>query len=279
MTYYKPKDLSYSDLCIWCDNNAYKPDCDINRLYEYLYLIAVMLAKHHKFFKHSYLYDRFGLYIATRMYLRLFNPKQYELKEDGTPKMVKLKSVLNYMRAMLFGAKCDFEQLEYTQILSKEEESSDVCIISDIDTTIQDSLNDIENCEFNIYLETLPLTVKKFIDKLKFKFNNVELNNIYLSCILTLLNHITINNRDKERLARTRSVSLEQLEYIYKLESKEPILFHLDKSLAPLVNVLVNELKQLIAKELCYKTKTNITSKNNIKNILLSSLTEEEYDD
>lgn len=279
MTYYKPKDLSYSDLCIWCDKNAYEPDCDINKLYEYLYLIAVMLAKHHKFFKHSYLYDRFGLYIATRMYLRLFNPKQYELKEDGTPKMVKLKSVLNYMRAMLFGAKCDFEQLEYTQILSKEVEDSDVGIISDIDTTIQDSLNDIESCEFSIYLQTLPSTVKKFIDKLSFKFNKVELNNIYLSCILTLLSHITINNKDKKRLLKTRNVELSQLEYLYKLESSKPVLFHLDDSLAPLINVLVNELKQLIAKELCYKTKTTITSKDNIKNILLSSLTEEECDD
>ena len=238
-----------------------------------------MLAKHHKFFKHSYLYDRFGLYIATRMYLRLFNPKQYELKEDGTPKMVKLKSVLNYMRAMLFGAKCDFEQLEYTQILSKEEESSDVCIISDIDTIIQDSLNDIESCEFSIYLQTLPLTIKKFIDKLSFKFNKVQLNNIYLSCILTLLSHITINNKDKKRLSKTRNVELSQVEYLYKFESREPVLFHLDASLAPLINVLVNELKQLIAKELCYKTKTTITSKDNIKNILLSSLTEEECND
>ena len=40
MLFTKPKNLKYTDLCIWIDANAYKSDCDDEKLYEYLFLIT-----------------------------------------------------------------------------------------------------------------------------------------------------------------------------------------------------------------------------------------------
>ena len=47
--YNKPKSLSYTDICIWIDNNAYADSCDDEKLFEYLYYLTGMLAWKRKF--------------------------------------------------------------------------------------------------------------------------------------------------------------------------------------------------------------------------------------
>ena len=57
----KPKDLKYTDMSIWIDANAYLPNCDDNKLYEYLYHITKMLAYKARYFKTSDMYEDFCL--------------------------------------------------------------------------------------------------------------------------------------------------------------------------------------------------------------------------
>ena len=80
MTFIRPKDVTYTDMCIYIDNNIYTDNYDVNTVYEYLYHIIFMLAKQSQLFnKHKY-YDSFAIFGASRVYFRLTNKKQFELK-------------------------------------------------------------------------------------------------------------------------------------------------------------------------------------------------------
>ena len=81
MTFTKPKDVSYTDMCRYIDDNIYTDNFDESLVYEYLYHIIFMLGKQAALFdKHMY-YDYFALFGATRVYFRLVNKKQFMLNE------------------------------------------------------------------------------------------------------------------------------------------------------------------------------------------------------
>lgn len=51
--YYKKKNIRYTDMCIWIDEHANEIDCDDETLFEYLYLILVMLVRNNHDFKND----------------------------------------------------------------------------------------------------------------------------------------------------------------------------------------------------------------------------------
>lgn len=278
MTYYKPKDVTYTQMCIWCDENAYKDDCDTEKLYQYLYLIALMLAHKKKYFNHQQLYDEFALYVATRVYFRIHNPKQYIILDDGTPKMLKIKSVLNYIKSILYPCKASYETETYAQITLQNAEN-ELAISFNFDDEIQESLSDIEVCEFRIYLQTIIKTIKKLLERIRPRYSKVDWTNIYLSCLLTILAQITVDNDLANKFCKNGLIELTDLEKLYKIQSQEVVLFHIDDSMKSLIKVLVNEIKDTIAKDLSYATRTPISAKNNLKNLIVSSLTDDEFED
>ena len=81
MTYYKkPNNVTYTQMCIWIDANAYKEDCNEELLFEYLYHISRMLAYKRRFFDRADYYDDFAIFMATRIFMRLKNKKQFSEK-------------------------------------------------------------------------------------------------------------------------------------------------------------------------------------------------------
>ena len=100
-------------MCIWIDSNVYTDTCDELKLYEYLYHLANMLAHEHKYFiKYEY-YDEFALYSASKLFMRLRDPRQF--CSDGSPKLTQVKSVLNYLKTVIYPYKVDFEQQFYAE--------------------------------------------------------------------------------------------------------------------------------------------------------------------
>lgn len=89
--YTKPKGMKYTDLCIYIDNNIYKPNCDINLIFQYMYIIAYMLASKAKYFTNLDDYDEFAYYLALAAYKRMTD-------KDKVP----IKSVLNYMKSIMY---------------------------------------------------------------------------------------------------------------------------------------------------------------------------------
>lgn len=263
MTFTKPKDISYTDMCIYIDNNVYEETFDENLVYEYIYHIVLMLAQQGQIFKHYWYYDDFAIFAANRIYFRLTNKKQWEFNSSGEPKLEKIKSVLNYAKSILYPLRVDFEQSEYCQSISREAFPEEIDYnFSNLITT---SIDELTFCEFGLTLNNIGNTCRAFLKTIPFDVNSSEWLNIYTSVMLTFLNNVTLPNKKIDRinhLVSTNRLTDNHIIDAYDEESNQkPILFHLPESMADYIVVLSRQLKNLIAKDLTEILHTNISSR------------------
>ncbi len=271
MTYYKkPTDVTYTQMCIWIDENVYKENCDDNLVFEYLYHISRMLAYKRRFFEKASYYDDFAIFCATRIFMRFRDKKQFE----ETHKLKKIKSVLNYTKSILYALKVAFESEEYAQNYNNFQKE-EYCPNIDFHSSLVSSIDGIKLSNFSSCLNDSLNTVKNFVNKLPHK-DDLELQNIYTSCILSLLNSLVLSNKNKEKLQNLKQNDRLKMEHIDKLFKKERddcvLLYHLDLSMKNYIKVLVNEIRHLISEDLSNLLNEDIESESSIKNILLSSL-------
>lgn len=272
MTYTKPYNVSYTDMCIWIDNNAYDPKCDEIQLYEYLYHLVNMLAHENKYFNNVEYYDNFALYSASKLCLRLKNNKQFEYNENGERKLAPIKSILNYIKTVIYPYKVDFEQEYYNHSLD------DFMALCENDFDFSEYLTEeckiFSQLDFSLSLGDITTIIKSFLKTIPIKQNSAEWTNIYLSCLLTILNSITAS---PEQLAEIEEedtiVKLDKL-YLY-LRTRDPILYHLDPYYSNYIKTLVAEIRQLLTKELTIELHSYLPTEAAVKNLLLSSLDEE----
>lgn len=252
MTFTKPKDITYTDMCIYIDNNIYNDTFDVNIVYEYLYHIIFMLAKQAQLFsKHTY-YDSFAIFGASRVYFRLTNKKQFEYKPDGTVKMEKIKSVLNYIKNILYPLKVDFEQEEYAQtIVATDDVELNQYTYNQIITKAIDKLT---FCDFGMTLNDISSTCKHFLSTIPYSKDSSMWYNIYASVMLTFLNYVTLSNKHIDRIQHLQSTARLKESHINDFHaasrSSPPILLHIPKSLGPYITVLARQLQTIIAKDL-----------------------------
>ena len=251
MTFDKPIDVSYSDMCIYIDEHIYTEDCDLNLVYKYLYFLVQMLARKRNLLKYRYI-DSFAVFSANELYFRLTNKKQFELVE-GTDdyKMTRIKSILNYIQSKLYFLKVDFERSEYYQeaCVASEEDS----LSYNYDNIIMNSVSQIGLIEFELIMEDVSKTCKRFLQTLPYDFKSKEWLNIYVSTMLTFLNSITLTNKSKKRieeLANTRGLRQYHYETFYDQEQVAPVLFHLPESMSDYIIVLVRQLKHIVGQDL-----------------------------
>jgi len=281
----KPHKVKYTDMCIYIDNNAYRDDLtedEENLIFEYLYHIANMLARNAKYFNRSDYYEDFAIYFATSIFLRYRNPKQYQTDPDtGETKLPKIKSVLNYMKTVVYPRKVEFEQKFYSQIFSNQDECEDVVYNTNFTFSdrLSQSIESISMSEFSMCLGDICKTTRRFLKCIPYRTNKVVWNNIYLSCLLTLLNIITISNRDMERVSELKR-DIQERTYLnlYKdTPENSVILYHLDSNMRDYIWILVQEIKHVIAKDLSFSLHTYVPATSSLNAIALADINIEEY--
>ena len=257
-------------MAIWIDNNAYTEKCSDALMYEYLYHLSNMLAHEGKYFNRAHYYDDFALYSASKLFLRLRNKKQY-LDEGDTNKLPQIKSILNYMKKVMYPMKVDFEQENYCQ---SDEENGTIYVSSfDLSEYISDEANIFNKMEFSYTLSSISLIVKSHLQKIPYRKDSAEWLNIYVSCMLTLLSSCTLSNFNKQRVAKITRGKEQIVDRLYtELRYGDPILYHLDASMSNYIKILVNELRKVIASQLSFELHIPTSVENTTKNIILSSL-------
>ena len=262
MTYTKPKDVTYTQMAMWIDNTSDLEQCDHTKLYEYIYHICYMLAKQRDYFTASDMYDAFCLYCASRTVTRLV----------CSPHLPRIKYILKYLKISLHGYRIRFLQEEYGNV------PENVSLV-DIDAplyvnSLEGSFPELDMIEFSVALSSIDRIIKDYLKKLPQKRNSAEWYNIYMSCLLTLLDSITLTNAQKIAINKK-----DNIETIYKnyaeLRNNSPILFHLDNSMSGYIQVLVNQLRRVISTELSWKTNTHYGADATMQNILLKDLEED----
>lgn len=270
MTYSKDPKVTYTAMAIWVDENAYNPDKDADTMYQYLYHLSIMLASQSGYYSTAEDYDQFGLFSATRLFLRLTNQKQFEFDDSGAPKMKRIKSILNYLKKVIYPYKVDFE-LEFNI------ENKNVEIINfgsfDLGSHMVEEASLFDQLSFSFTIGDIASIVRAHLRKIPYKRKSSEWMNIYISCMLTLLDSMTLSNyqlKESRKLKIPKDVSLEKI--YTELRYNEPILFHLDESMSNYIRVLVNELRHVIAAEISWKGDSYIPADAAMKSLICSSL-------
>ena len=244
--------IKYTDMAIYIDNHVYTDDCDDEKVFIYLYHLALMLAHKKKLFRRKEYYEDFAFSFAEETYMRLKSPKQEMLKDDGTPKMYKLRSILNYMKKVIYGRKVNYEQKEYSQSFSINQKLPQEIITTQYNVLnqIKYYLNDFDEVELELCLKDFCRTIKNFLKSLPYVNNEKEWNNIYISCMLTVLNSFTFSKKDSDAIRSILSNNYHgeenKLYNISLIKSKEEnsrvILYHLDKSMESYIRVLCRRI-------------------------------------
>ncbi len=261
MTFYKPPKLTYTELCIWIDNNMYNEDCDEAKLYEYIYHIVYMLARKNSYFSAAHYYDEFALSSASRLFIRIKDTR-----------LTKLKSILNYIKTVIYPYKVDFEKEVYVE---NPEDSTFIYTDSYcLGTNLLDEIDLFDKLDFKYTLDSISVIIKNYLNKIPHKKNSSEWINIYTSCLLTFLSSLNVETSIK---LDKQDITDKELHSLYLAsEKQEPILYHLDKSYSNYIKILVNELKGLIAKDLSIEQHSQISSETALKSIIIASMDSED---
>lgn len=247
MLYEKPKGVTYTQMAIWVDDNAYKQDCDETTMFQYLYFLCYMLAKKKRLYNHESDYDDFSAHLATWVYMRYRTDKRLPV----------IKSCLNYIRKILYYKHVGFD-------LSNKSVNQDI-IIDNNSSSVMDvmhrTVDDLGVVDFSIYLDGIVKTIRRFLCDTLY-YGTPEFTNIYTSCLLSLINYMTFSKYDIERYKK--SSASEKEEIVNKLNDRyigdSVVLYHLNDDMHDYILVLLNEIRHMIAKDLSDLTNTYIPS-------------------
>ena len=126
MQWKKDPGKKYTDLCIYIDKNipnivepGEHPDIE-NTVYNYLWLVVKALAIKKCMFNNFQDYDPYAFYAANRLYFAL---KKNYLNQGKTikGKLIRpIKSCLNYMKALLYPMKIEYQNETFREVISEE---------------------------------------------------------------------------------------------------------------------------------------------------------------
>ena len=272
--YTKPKDMKYVDLAIWIDNNFYKEDCDKNKAFEYMYILAYMLSCKKKWFNNIDDYDGFAYLLAYSTFQRMSNSKYTEIR-----------SVLNYMKSIMSWRKASYQKDTFTEVVNPDynkEWNGDLFTEKNISRLERNNSEQVTSI-VNDLIARLPNTILNSIPT-QYQKNKLQCKNIYSSVLLSLLYEYTLPNINKEFLEKKKkeSTTFNSTEYYNKHIVSEIILWHLPKSMISVVKLVINKVKS----ELLYDIKDTIDEYkmseeeyNNIyKDIIFGESNETTYD-
>ena len=242
------------DLCIYIDANAYNENKDQDKLFNSLYSVVKTLSVKWKLFKNWDDYENFSIEYASRLYQRLCNPRQF-LPADDPRKLKKIKSILNYIKKTVQPAKVDYQNQVFNQCFDPTMHEATVNDIREkCFKNCREQSKPILHIEFEYYLQKLTHTIKVFLKTQPYRDDAVFMHNLYISCLMTFLNQITLSNYNKKRYKNRlkRSYNIDGfLNKVYILEQEySVVLFHLPENLTNYVATLVNQIKQLLVKDL-----------------------------
>lgn len=233
MLYEKPP-IKYTDMAIYIDSHIYSGDYDEEKVFIYLYHLIWMLSHQSKLFTRAEYYEEFALIMAEDMFMRLINPKQFELKENGEPKLQKIKSILNYIKQILYARKVSFEQDYYSQSLTLVPELEEELVVSrfNVSNQIYRYMKGYDEIETLECLKKVHLIVRDYIYTLPYLTQEMERENIYISCMLTL--------------SSLFDISLKEKKVVEAVTEDNVILYHLDVKMKDYIIVLCRQLLKQI---------------------------------
>ena len=272
--FFEKPNIKYVDMCIYIDDHIYTDNYSQELVYQYLYHIVMMIALRRGYFSTRNELEDFSLYSASFYYTRLTDERQFE----ENPPIDKVRSILNYIKKSLFTVKRD-----YCKKNASEYAINDMDIIS-IDSDSFSSftshkIDHLDKLTFEMCLGDAQDFIKEYLNDIPYEKGSTVWTNIYISCLLSFLNSITLRNKDIKRIQNFKRPNSYNDTLLSKLYTKEryssTILYHLDDSMYNYITVLTNRIRHKLSAELSYSLHTYTNSYTTMKNLLMSNVLED----
>ena len=262
MTFYKPKELTYTQIAQWVDSNHMSTDCDENKLCEYIYHLVVLKTQQCCYFKESEQIDDFSLYCTSKLLQKIYSCRE---------KQESLKSIVNYIRTVISPWKAEYIREFCTGSAESNIADFDLSDFSDylIDTASQ--------CDYNSYwFECINVSdvIRKYLKQIPRKKNSAEWSNIYTSCLLTLQDRIKTASSAKKTSDTNDPKVIDRI--IRNIKKRPPILYHIEDSKANYITTLVNELTHALASEISHTTASKVSVSACMRNLVTAASNSEE---
>ena len=284
------KKIKYTDMAIWVDANIHNKTFDEEKAYRYLRNLAKMLSLKRRFFYTNKDYEHFADYIATIVYMRMTDKRQY-LPENDPKKITTIKSCLNYMKGILYARKVAYSFEEFRQSTKETEEFS---IARDFyEHEIDTANNDFLQLDLEIYLGNIHKLVWAELKKGVYAKDTNKLRKLHLSVLVTLLKNVTLSDKNKDKLSR-RIVENEVNGKIIKvwqnnydevfaqiLEEENvtsPTVIGLNERYVDYVSVVAQRIKQQMVKDINELIREYTVSDQMVEDMLMTNVGREEID-
>lgn len=268
MIFKKPENVRYVDMAMYIDDHAYSDDADEALIYEYIFHLCRMIARKRELFKKVAELDEFSLYASSYVMHRYKNKKQFII-ENGVPKMAKIKRVLNYIKAVIYKVSIRYREENYASKKHKVEEI-DLTNTHNFRDSLLNSSGKMRTMEFDLYINDIPRTIREYLKKIP--YTGVELKNIHISCLMTLMSWMTLSVKNEKRvqnLSKYTKTLDGLLCSLYEQERKsQVILYDLDDSMRDYIRVLCNRLRNIMIGDLNYLL-TSGCVETDLKDLLL----------
>lgn len=252
-TFPKPKNVKYTDMCIYVDKNMPKvvevgkyPDIE-SQIFEYLYHIIYALACKGMFFKNFADYDTFALNSATELY----NTMRYKWAHKGEiirgKEVVPIKSCLNFIKSVLFPLKVNYQKENFSGVLNPEINEEVVFIGEQMKESVRVTYRQDLLESYTDTIERIPDRIRGVLNKSPYRNDKLFMQKLYISCALTLLNDVTIPNKIRKKVDRGThkkpEESTNRYSALYTWNAEEPILWHIDEKYSDYIKLLVRQVR------------------------------------
>ena len=274
-TYSKPKNVSYTEMAMFFDKHIKKPNRDDNLLYEYVYHIVYMLANKSKYFHDYQDYDEFSLYAANKIYMRAIN-------QDKTEKPIK--SILNYIKAVIYPLKVDYQKETYDEVINPEVDDriNGERLKNNLHAPILADYREGLMEEVYQQLNYLPKYINEVVQESPYKNDALVARRLYISVLLSFLNGVTLTNQGIEKLKRREIKMLDTDNTAIKMLEKEKeistLLWRLDESLINYVEILTNKVRRKFGRDLIEIKKSHELPEEDLKAIMMSAYNTDQTD-
>lgn len=272
--FFEKPDVRYVDMCIYIDTHIYTGDYSEELVYQYLFHIILMLTLKRNYFNNKYDREDFSLFAASHYYMRLTDERQF----GSNPSLETIKSILNYVAKTLFAIR---QKYCAQYVFDREMPAGDTIEIDSnaFSNYTQHKLDPVDKLDFDSCLGVTSDLIKKYLKDIPYPQHTVEWTNIYISCMLSFLNSITLRNKDIKRIEnfkRPNSFNDNLLTKLYLNERySSTILYHLDDSMYNYITVLTNKIRHRLSKELSQSLHSYTPTHITMKNLLMSNTVED----
>lgn len=253
----RPTDMKITDMCKFVDEHFEELVKNPNReledtIVKYLFFIIESLAKTARYFNNNEDYEDFSLFLTSEMFLIMRKRLEHkgEITSNGK-EIVPIKSCLNYIRLILYPYKVQYQQSNYSDVLHDVNIADPQALQETMRENIRQQYRTDLTETIADLLESLPQKIYYMLEhQCPYRTDPTMLKRIYISCILTFNENITLKKKVEITEDDSADRSAKKITDAFSRNKQSVILWHLPEHMENYIAFLVYKIKRIISNEL-----------------------------